>query len=105
MLTSIDLLAHTCYDGFEKVGYKYYVWGTYAYTTGAPFWNALLHIDDIANDIVGIYLYFDESSPFAGPSTSLQLGYLFGNIVKSFLDTPIYKDDVDARGTNEGDIH
>ena len=105
MLTSVDLLAHTCYDGFEKVGFKYYLWGNFAYTTGQPFFNALLHIDSLADDVTGILLFFDEELPWAGPATTVQLGHLFGDIIKSFFDTPRYKDGVNAWGTNDGDMN
>ena len=91
MLSSFDLLAHTCYSGFEMVGYKYYVWANYMYYTGEVFFNAAVHIGDIADDIIGIVCYF-APIPWAGPNSTVELGALFGNLIASFLNTPKYKD-------------
>ena len=70
MLNSVDYIAHSCYDGFEKVGYKYIRWATYAYYAGEIFFNAALHSGDIADDIIGIVLFFDPSLPWRGPSST-----------------------------------
>ena len=67
MLTSVDDLAHTCYDGFEKVGLKYYRWANFDYKAGNIFFNAALNIGNIADDVIGTILFFDDSLPWAGP--------------------------------------
>jgi hypothetical protein len=99
MIGSVDSLAHSCYTGFEGVGQKYYKWATYVYRDAEVFVNAAFNIGDIADDIIGIVMYF-APLPWAGPGTTNELGSLFGNLVASFLNTPAWAPGYEGPSTN-----
>ena len=101
LIGQIDQITETCFYALEDTGIKYWKWGKYSYHGGEVFFNAALSLGTIANDIIGIVMYFANDLPWAGPNSPQQVGKLFGDIIASFLNNPKWKSGLNPMRTTD----